>query len=77
MNFELISGELTPVEEKDILKMLRNKIRLAFKNGNEYNIQERNLDIRTVKIVYYCEVKKRKEIKAVKVMFNLNKKKVA
>lgn len=74
MNYKLITGKLTEIESKDILKMLKSKIRIAFNNGNVYNIQEVNKDIRTIKIVYYNESKGRKDIKAVKVFFNLNKK---
>ena len=77
MNFTLKQGTLTEVEKRDILKMLKNNIGIAFKNGNEYNIHEKRGERRTIKVSYYCDVKKKKVIKAVIVLFNLLKKQVA
>jgi hypothetical protein len=74
MNFKITQGELTPTEQKDIIKMLTNGIRLAFKNGNEYNIYEARGERREIKIGFFNESKGKKDIKSIIVMFNLLKK---
>jgi hypothetical protein len=74
MNFKIIQGTLTPTEEKDIIKMLTNRIRLAFQSGNEYNIYESRGERREIKIGFFNESKGKKDIKSIIVLFNLLKK---
>jgi hypothetical protein len=76
MNFKIISGELSQVEEKDITKMLRIGSEIAFKNEQSYKVQDKHGDIKTIKIGTKAEIKGF-HYRNVKVLFNFNKKIVA
>ena len=76
MNFKIQQGTLTHTEQTDILKMLKIGDEIAFKNKHSYKVQEKDGDIKTIKI----GTKSRGKgyfYRSVKVLFNLDKKQVA
>ena len=77
MNFKIKQGELTSIEQKDLIKMLDNDIGIANKNGNSYSIYQRKGERREVKICFFNEITQKKDIKWIIVMYNRNKKQVA
>lgn len=76
MNFKIQQGTLTHTEERDIIKMLKIGDEIAFKNRNSYKVQEKDGDIKTIKIGTKSNGKGY-FYRSIKVLFNLDKKKVA
>jgi hypothetical protein len=76
MNFEILQGDLTDTESKDIQKMLRIGSEIAFKNEQSYKVQDKHGDIKTIKIGTK-RPPKGYVYRNVKVLFNFNKKIVA
>ena len=73
MNFKITQGELNATEEKDVIKMLKNNIDMAFKNESSYKVQDKDGDIKTIKIGTKAP-KKGYFYRSIKVLFNLKKK---
>jgi hypothetical protein len=76
MNFKIISGELSQLEEKDVIKMLRIGDEIAFKNEHSYKVQDKHGDIKTIKVGTKADPKGY-HYRTVKVLFNRMKKIVA